>query len=85
MQRKVPLRTCLVTREKLPKCDLVRIVRMPDGRVTIDETGRVNGRGAYLKKDPLVFDKAKKTKILEKNLEINIPDEIFLQLYELVR
>ena len=49
--KKIPMRTCVVTKEKLPKKDLVRVVRTPEGSVIIDETGKSNGRGAYLKKD----------------------------------
>ncbi|MDE5539028.1 MAG: YlxR family protein, partial [Bacilli bacterium] len=49
--KKIPMRTCVVTREKLEKRDLLRIVRTPDGEVITDETGKANGRGAYLKKD----------------------------------
>ena len=45
--RKIPMRTCVVTREKLPKGELIRVVRTPEGEVIIDETGKANGRGAY--------------------------------------
>ena len=47
--KKIPLRTCVITREKLPKKDLLRIVRTPEGEVLVDETGKMNGRGAYIK------------------------------------
>ena len=49
--KKIPLRTCVVTHEKLPKKDLLRIVRTPDGIVEADLTGKKNGRGAYIKND----------------------------------
>ena len=49
--KKIPLRTCVVTKEKLPKRELIRVVRTPDGEVVIDETGKLNGRGTYLKLD----------------------------------
>ncbi len=78
--KKIPMRTCVVTREKLPKQELVRVVRMPDGNIVIDLTGKKNGRGAYLKKDINVFEKAKKNKILDKMLEVEIPDNIFDEL-----
>ena len=45
--KKIPMRTCLVTREKYPKGELIRVVRKPDWNVVIDETGRTNGHGAY--------------------------------------
>ena len=85
MIKKVPCRTCVVSKEKLPKKELIRIVRTPEGEVKIDETGKMNGRGAYLKKDLEVFNKAQKSKILNKQLEIEIPDEIFERLKELVK
>ena len=48
--KKIPMRTCIVTGEKLPKKELIRVVRTPEGNVVVDESGKVNGRGAYLKK-----------------------------------
>ncbi len=78
--RKIPMRTCIVTKEKLPKKELIRVVRTPEGEVKIDETGKLNGRGAYLKKDLEVFEKAKKSKILNRHLEIDIPDCIFEEI-----
>ena len=79
-QKKIPIRTCIVTKEKLPKNKLIRIVRTPDLNIVIDETGKQNGRGAYLKKDIEVYEKVKKTKILNKHLEIEVPDSIFDEL-----
>lgn len=76
-QRKIPMRSCVVTREKYPKCELLRIVRTPELEVKIDETGKMNGKGAYIKKDIIVLEKAKKTKALNKALEIEIPDNIY--------
>lgn len=82
--KKIPLRTCVVTKEKLPKKDLVRVVRTPEGNIIIDETGRANGRGAYLKKDKEVFNKAKQTKILNRHLEVEVPDSIFEELGSMI-
>lgn len=81
-QRKIPMRSCIITGEKLPKLEMFRIVRMPDGEVAIenDLRGKTNGRGAYLKKDIEVIEKARKTKILEKKLEAKIPDNIYDEL-----
>lgn len=78
--RKIPMRTCVVTREKLPKKELIRVVRTPEGSVVIDESGKVNGRGAYLKKDESVFEKARKSKVLNKHLEIEVDDFLFEDL-----
>ena len=83
--KKIPMRTCVVTHEKLPKRELIRVVRTPEQEVIIDLNGKANGRGAYLKKDVEVFEKAKKNKVLNKQLEIEVPDEIFEQLKELVK
>ncbi len=80
-QKKIPMRSCVVTGEKLPKRELLRIVRTTDGTVVCDLSGKINGRGAYIKKDVDVLEKAKKTKILEKRLEFNISDE----KYEVVK
>ena len=79
-QRKIPMRSCVVTREKYPKSELLRIVRTPELEVKIDETGKMNGKGAYIKKDIMVLEKAKKTKALNRALEIEIPDNIYDEL-----
>lgn len=82
--KKIPMRTCVVTREKLEKKDLLRVVRTPNGEVIIDDTLKANGRGAYLKKDISVIDSASKSKILDKHLEVNVPQEIYEELKERV-
>ena len=78
--KKIPMRTCVITNEKLPKSELIRVVRTPEGEIVIDSTGRVNGRGAYLKSDLEVFEKAKKNKALNRHLEVEVPDSIFEEL-----
>ncbi len=84
--RKIPMRSCVVTREKLPKKELIRVVRTPLGEVIIDdEKGKANGRGAYLKKDEEVINKARKSKILEKHLETEIDEEVYVKLLKLVQ
>lgn len=84
--KKVPMRSCVVTHEKCEKKDLIRVVRTPNGEVLIDdEKGKTNGRGAYLKKDSLVIKKAKDTKILDRILEIDIPDSIYEDLNNLIK
>ena len=84
MVKKIPMRTCVVTREQFPKMELIRVIRTPEGEVTIDTKGKANGRGAYLKKDASVILKAQKTKVLDKVLEVSVPDEIYQQLLELI-
>lgn len=82
--KKIPMRSCVVTREKLPKGELVRVVRTPDGELKVDSTGKANGRGAYLKKDLSVFEKAYSTKVLNRILEVEVPDSVFDELRKLV-
>jgi len=75
--KKIPLRKCVVTNERFEKKQLLRVVRSPEGVVSVDPTGKANGRGAYLKKDAAVILQAKKTKALERHLETPIPDTVF--------
>ena len=82
--KKVPMRSCVVTKEKLPKGELLRIVRTPDGNVMADETGKLNGKGAYIKKDILVLDKAIKTKILEKALDTEISNDVYDEIAKII-
>lgn len=82
--KKIPLRSCVITKERLPKKDLLRIVRTPSGSVEIDLTGKMNGHGAYIKKDKDVVLKAKNNKALEKHLEIKIDDSFYDKIIEVV-
>ena len=82
--KKIPMRSCIITKEKLPKGELLRIVRTPDGEIKIDDSGKMNGRGAYIKKDITVLEKAKKSKILDKALETSIPLEIYDKINEII-
>ena len=78
--RKIPMRTCVVTREKCEKKDLLRVVRDNNGNVFVDDTNKANGRGAYLKKDKDGILKAKDSKVLERHLEVKIPESIYDEL-----
>lgn len=79
--RKVPMRMCTGCRERKAKKELIRVVRTPEGEVTIDRTGRKNGRGAYLCMDNVAcLEKAVKTKMLERSLETPIGAEIYERL-----
>lgn len=82
--KKVPLRTCVVSHEKCEKKDLLRVVRTPLGEVVYDSTGKLNGKGAYLKKSIEVINKAKRTKILEKALGVSISDEVYDNLERII-
>lgn len=83
--KKVPMRSCVVTKERFPKGELIRVVRTPEGKVVIDSSGKINGHGAYLKKDLEVFQMAKQKKVLSRHLEVEIPDSIFEELEMLVK
>ena len=82
--KKIPLRSCLVTHERLPKSELIRIVKNKDGDVFVDTTGKINGHGAYIKKDNDALDKAIKSKILDKYLETSIKDEIYNEIKNII-
>ena len=71
------MRTCVVTKEKLEKKDLLRVVRCPNGEVVIDLTGKLKGRGAYLKKDFEVINKAQNSKILDRVLDTEVKASIY--------
>ena len=83
-QRKIPLRTCVVTGEKLDKRELLRIVRDKEKNVKVDLTGKMNGRGAYIKKDVNVLNEAIKKKSLEKKLECTISDEVYDEIRKIL-
>ena len=83
-QKKVPMRTCAVTREKYEKKDLLRIVKNNEGEVFVDETGKANGRGAYIKKDIETLEKAIKTKALDRHLETTISDEVYEEIRKII-
>lgn len=84
-QHKVPLRKCVITNERLPKKELIRVVKNKEGLVSVDLSGKLNGRGAYLKRDKTVILKAQKTKKLDRHLETTIPENIYQELLELFK
>ena len=81
--KKIPLRTCVVTKEVLPKKSLVRVAATKEGVVSIDLNGKAPGRGAYLKLSKEVIILAKKSKALDKKLEAVVPDEIYEELLKI--
>lgn len=74
------MRRCVATGEQLPKKELLRIVRSPEGKLLVDLTGKANGRGAYLKKDAEAVERARKTRALERALEVSVPDEFWEEI-----
>ena len=79
-QKKIPMRQCLGCREHKPKRELVRVVRSPEGEVSLDFKGKSPGRGAYICPSPECLQKARKARALDRALEIQIPDEIYEKL-----
>lgn len=82
--KKIPMRMCVVTRERFPKQELIRVVVNKDGVVTVDETGKLNGKGAYIKKDIDVLNKAISTKVLDRTLDVTISDDIYNELMSII-
>lgn len=78
--KKIPLRLCVGCQEMKPKFELIRVIKTPEGEVTLDATGRKNGRGAYLCKNEECLKKLRKTKGLERSLKIAIPQEVYDKL-----
>ena len=77
--KKIPMRTCVVTHEKLPKKDLLRIVKFND-EIKVDPNGKLNGKGCYIKKDISVLEKLKKDKVLNKVFETEIDESIYEEI-----
>ena len=75
--KKIPLRMCTGCMEMKPKKELVRIVKSPEGEISLDLTGKKNGRGAYICKSRECLAKARKAKRLEKALETQIPENVY--------
>ncbi|MBE5950181.1 MAG: YlxR family protein [Lachnospiraceae bacterium] len=76
-EKKIPLRKCTGCGEMKPKKELIRVLKTGETEVVLDLTGRKNGRGAYLCNSVVCFQKAKKTKGLERSLQIQIPEELY--------
>ncbi|TGY66333.1 RNase P modulator RnpM [Dubosiella muris] len=83
--KKIPMRKCVVTNERFPKKELVRIVRTPEDTIEIDLKGKRNGHGAYIQKSMETLEKAKRSKALERALEAPIPQEIYDELEAMLR
>lgn len=77
MPKKIPLRQCLGCREMKPKPELIRVVRSPEGEISLDFKGKKPGRGAYLCPDPGCLKKIRKSKALERAFSLPIPDEVY--------
>lgn len=80
MQKKIPQRQCMGCRERKEKRQLIRVVRSPEGEVSLDFSGKKNGRGAYLCPDIQCLKKAIRAKSLDRSLEVTIPQEVYDRL-----
>lgn len=80
MQKKIPMRQCVGCREMKPKKELVRVVKSPEGEISLDFRGKAPGRGAYLCPDSACLKKAIKSKALERGFETAIPQEVYEEL-----
>ena len=76
-QKKIPMRNCKGCNEMKPKKELIRIVKSPEGEISLDLTGKKNGRGAYICHSVECFKKVRKSRRLEKEFECKIPDEVY--------
>ncbi len=81
-QKKIPMRKCVVTNERVEKRSLLRVVKTPEGTVIFDRSGKANGRGAYVMKSKEVIEKAMKTKVLNRHLEVEVPDSVYQEMLD---
>ena len=80
MPKKIPMRQCLGCREMKPKKELIRVVKSPEGEVSLDFKGKKPGRGAYVCPDPACLKKARKSRALERAFETEIPPEVYQEM-----
>lgn len=80
MPKKIPLRQCLGCREMKPKGELIRVVRSPEGEISLDFRGKKPGRGAYLCPDPNCLAKAKKGRAIERAFSAQVDPEVYAAL-----
>ena len=80
MQKKIPQRQCMGCRERKDKRDMIRVVRSPEGNVSLDFGGKAPGRGAYLCPNPECLKRAIRSKALDRSLEVTIPEDVYARL-----
>ena len=85
MDKKIPMRRCVGCGESFPKKSLVRVVRTPEGEITLDDTGKLNGRGAYVCRSSECFKTARKKRRFASNLGSGIPEELLDSLEERIK
>ena len=82
MPKKIPLRQCVGCREMKPKPDLIRVVRSPEGEISLDFRGKKPGRGAYLCSSEECLKRARKSRALERAFSLALPPEVYEALEE---
>ena len=82
--KKIPMRRCLATNEAFPKKELLRIVRTPEGEVKVDLSGKLNGKGAYISKSNEALEIAKTRKVLDRALDVKVPEQIYEEIAKLI-
>ena len=80
MPKTIPIRQCMGCREQKPKKELIRVVRSPQGEISLDFRGKSPGRGAYVCRDAACLKKAMKSRALERSLSAAIPPEVYDRL-----
>ena len=78
------MRKCIASGESVPKKDLLTIVRTPEGEDKVDTTGKLNGKGAYLKKSLEALEIAKKKNLLSRALEVNVDEEVYKEIEKVI-
>jgi predicted RNA-binding protein YlxR (DUF448 family) len=81
-KKKIPMRQCVGCRTMFPKKELIRVVRSPEGEISLDFRGKKPGRGAYVCPNPACLEKARKQRSLERNFSCQIPDAVYEQMKE---
>lgn len=84
MAKKIPLRKCIATNELLEKNQLLRIVKTPEGQIKIDPTGKLNGRGAYLKKTVEAVEIARQKNLLRRALGVDIDEQLYTDILNVI-
>jgi predicted RNA-binding protein YlxR (DUF448 family) len=82
--KKIPMRRCLATNESFPKKELLRIVRTPEGEIKVDQTGKLNGKGAYISRSNEALEIAKNRKVFDRALETEVPQEVYEEISRII-
>ena len=82
--KKIPMRKCLATGQSFPKKELLRIVRTPEGEVRVDETGKLNGKGAYISKSIEALNILRNKKLLNRALEVEVNEDVYKEIENII-